>query len=330
MVALKRTALCILLALAASCGGEKTVVSSRLTKVTMNMNPNIQYGPLVIAKDEGFFAEEGIDAEMTSLDQNSALMAVSTGKLDVLSGPVRSGLFNMIARGVPLQVVADRGHSEPGRCISEAFAAPPAMADAIAKSGGSLKGLKFAMIRGGNTEYLVDRVLASRHLTRDDVEFAQLPQGDYATSTSQRIDAIRYTQEPTLSSMLSKGLMKVVVPMEEIAPGHQFGLLAFGKRLLVDDPDLGVRFMRAYLKGVRRYSEGKTDRNVAIVSKYTHFPPDVVKRACWQPVSRDGHVDTDKMQPFLEWARAHGYLDAEIATEKWWNPRFVDEAARKP
>jgi ABC-type nitrate/sulfonate/bicarbonate transport system substrate-binding protein len=329
MVALKRISLGILLVIAAACGGEKPAVSSRLTKVTMNLNPNIQYGPVVIAKEEGYFAEEGIDAELVQIDANSALMAVSTGKLDVLSSPVRSGLFNMIARGVPLQVVADRGHSEPGRCISEAFAAPTAMADEIAKNGGNLKGLKFAIIRGGNTEYLVDRVLASRHLTRDDVQFAQLPQGDYATSTSRRIDAIRYTQEPTLSNALSKGLMKVVVPMEEIAPGHQFGLLAYGKRLLIDDPDLGVRYMRAYLKGVKRYNEGKTDRNVQIVSGYTKFPLDVVKRACWQPVAPDGRIDTDRMQPFFEWARQHGYLEADIPTEKWWNPKFI-EAATKP
>lgn len=329
MVALRRFALCTLLVIAAACGGEKPVVSSRLTKVTMNFNPNIQYSPLVIAKDEGYFADEGIDAELVQIDANSALMAVSTGELDVLSGPVRSGLFNMIGRGVPLQVVADRGHSEPGHCVSEAFAAPTEMAERIKKDGGNLKGVKFALLRGGNTEYLIDRVLASRHLTRDDVQFAQLPQGDYATSTSRRIDAIRYMQEPTLSAALSKGLMKVVVPMEEIAPGHQFGLVAFGKRLLTDDPDLGVRFMRAYLRGIRRYNEGKTDRNVAIISKYTKFPPEVVKVACWQPVANDGIVDTDKMQPFMQWAREHGYLEADMTVEKWWNPKFAEAAAKR-
>lgn len=319
--------LLVLALLVVSCAREQ-IQTPKLTKLTMNLNPNMGYAPLVIAKDEGFFAAEGIDAELVSIDANSSLLAVTTGKLDVLSGPVRSGLFNMIARGVPLQVVADRGHSEPGRCIAEAFAAPPEVADRVARNGGKLKGEKFAIIRGGNTEYLIDRALASRGITRNDVTFAQLPQGDYATSVSRRIDAIRYTQEPTLSNALSKGLMKVVIPMEEIAPGHQFGLLAFGKRLL-NDRELGTRFMRAYLRGVKRYNEGKTDRNVAIISKYTKYTPDVVRRACWQPIAQDARVDVEKMRPFFEWARAHGYLESDIPTEKWWNPRFID-AALKP
>ena len=113
----RRCAILIALALVVACGGrEQPAASSKLTTLKMNLNPNLQYGPLVIAKEEGFFAAEGIDAELVKTDANSALLAITTGKLDVLSGPVRSGLFNMITRGVPLQVVADRGHSEPGRC----------------------------------------------------------------------------------------------------------------------------------------------------------------------------------------------------------------------
>lgn len=325
MIARLRLGIAALTLLALFCGKHEKPLA--LTTISANLNPNLNYAPLVMAKEEGYFREEGIDVSFVTLDANSALLAVSTGKLDVLSGPVRSGLFNLIVRGVPLQVVADRGHSEPGRCASEAFAAPVATAERIARTR-SFRHERFAIIRGGITEYLIERILEREHLTPADVQFVQLPQGDYTSSVSRQIDAIRYTLEPNLSSAIAKGLVKPVVTMEEIAPGHQFGVLAFGKRLLHDDPALGRRFMRAYLRGVRRYNEGKTERNVAIVAKFTKLPPDIVKRACWQTVSIDGRVRAEAVQPLLAWARKRGYLEADVPTSAWWNSSFVDAAAR--
>jgi ABC-type nitrate/sulfonate/bicarbonate transport system substrate-binding protein len=112
---------------------------------------------------------------------------------------------------------------------------------------------------------------------------------------------------------------------ESVAPGHQNALLVYGKRLLHDDPDLGHRFMRAYLRGVRRFNEGKTGRNVAILSRYTKLPPDTIRRACWIAIANDGQIDPNAVQPFLDWALAEHYLDAPIAVTRWWNPAFVKQ-----
>lgn len=299
-----------------------------LDKVRTNLNPAMAYGPFMVAKDEGYFEEEGIDLEFVRIDASSALMAMTNGDLDVLSGPVRSGIFNLMLRGIPLQVVADKGHSQPGPCTHEAFTAPVAIADRIGARGGDLRGEKFALLRGGITEYLVDELLARRHVKRSEIELVQLPPGDFATSTSRRIDAIRYIQEPTLTNLVSKGYVKVIATSEEVAPGHQHGVVMYGKRLLREDRDLGVRFMRAYLRGVRRYNEGKTERNVAIISKYTNLPPDIIRRSCWLPVADDGRVRAEALQPLLDWAVKLDYLEGEIAVSQWWNPTFVDEANR--
>jgi NitT/TauT family transport system substrate-binding protein len=324
-------AISALLAGLTACRHETPSPQTRaLTVLKMNLNPNLGYAPLVVASEEGYFAAEGIRVDFVPLDVNSALLALTTGKVDVLSTPVRSGLFNLMARGVPMQIVADRGHAEPGRCSAEAFAATPETADRITRRK-SFKGERFAIIRGGITEYLIDRLLAHEHLTQNDVEFAQLPQGpggntEYFRAHNQQIDAIRYTQEPTLSNNIASGVSKVVASMEEVAPGVQFGVILFGKRLLHDDPDLGRRFMRAYLRGARKYNEGKTARNVAIIAGYTKLPPDIIRRACWQPISNDARVSVPAMNDFLAWAHKSHYLDADVPTAKWWNPSFIDAA----
>jgi NitT/TauT family transport system substrate-binding protein len=318
--------------LAISCGRAESPSVPRassapatLTRVKLNVNPTITYAPLMIAKEEGFFVEEGIDAELVSLDSNSAVAALVAGKIDVLSAGVRSGVFNMMLRGIPMQAVADKGHSGPTACTPEAFVAPAAMAKRIAAKGGSLRGERLALVRGGIAEYLVIRLLARQNLTLADVIAIPMPQGA-PVSSRDKIEAVRYVGEPNLSALISEGMTTILATTEEVAPGHQSTFIVYGKRLLHDDPDLGRRFMRAYLRGVRQFNAGKTERNVDIVSRFTKLPPEITRQSCWIAIANDGRIDPKAVQPFLDWALAQQYLDGPVTTALWWNPSFVDHA----
>lgn len=312
--------------IAMACSREVSPPKQR-DHVTLNLNPSMTYAPLMIAKDEGFFAAEGIDAELVSLDSNSALAALTAGKLDVLSAGVRSGIFNMILKGVPIQIVADRSHSTPGPCAFDAFVAPTDMAKRIAAAGGSLRGERVAVVRGGTAEYLTEKLLERAHTSAADVVLVQMPQGSLVAGGG-KIDAVRFIGEPHLSALVADGSTRIIATIEELAPGVEGTVLVYGKRLLRDDADLGRRVMRAYLRGVRRYNEGKTERNVAIIARYTKLPADVVRRSCWVSVANDGRVDPRAVQPFLDWALAKHYLDAPVPADRWWNPAFVDAANR--
>jgi NitT/TauT family transport system substrate-binding protein len=325
---LTRETIASLLALALVFGCTHHEQPKPLAKVRMNFNPTLVYAPMMIATEEHFFADEGIDAELVHIDSNSALVALTSGSLDVMSGPIRSGLFNVMLRSAPVRVVADRGQLIPGGCAIEAFAAPPKLAERIEAKGGDVRGLKFALIRGGFTEFMIDKFLEQRKLTRNDIEYLQIAPGDSAVSAKRPIEAIRYVQEPNLSNGISKGLYKVIATAESVSPGQQHGVVMFGKRLLRDDPELGRRFMRAYLRGVRRYNEGKTRRNVAIIARHTQLPVEIIERSCWMPIAADGQVNMQSMNALLDWSKAHGYLDAPVPLEKWWDPRFIDAANR--
>ena len=322
---MKRIAVILLLLCACSREAVQQQQAKARDRVSMNMNPSITYAPMMIAVDEGFFAAEGIDAEVVSLDSNSAVAAAAAGKLDVLSAGVRSGIFNMILKGVPLQVVADKGHSQEGPCVYDAFVAPAATAKRIEKNGGSLRGERIAVSRGGTAEFLTQKLLESRKTTMKEVVVVQMPQGSLVSSRD-KIDAVRFTGEPNLSALIADGSSAIVADVQDLAPGIQANVIVFGKRLLRDDPALGRRFMRAYLRGVRRYNEGKTDRNTAIIAKYTKLPEDLVRRSCWTAIHADGAVDPRGVQPFLDWALAKHYLDAPVPMERWWNPSFINAA----
>jgi ABC-type nitrate/sulfonate/bicarbonate transport system substrate-binding protein len=317
----------IVLALLLSFSCASPEKPATLTKVRLNMNPSMTYAPLMIAKDEGYFAAEGIDAEFVTLDTNSAVAATIAGKIDVLSQGLRSSVFNMILQGQPLRVVAGKGHSDPSGCTAEAFIAPIATARAIEAHGGSLEGQRFGIIRGGSIEYLTTRFLEARKTNPDRVVILQMPQGTFA-SARDKFDGVRLTTEPNLSSALSEGWAAIVARSDDVAPRTQNAMLVYGKRLLQTEPEVGHRFMRAYLRGARTYNEGKTARNVEIISRYTKLSPDIVRRSCWTAIEPDGRIDPKSVQPFLDWAVKKHYLNAPIAVSQWWDPTFVDAAAR--
>jgi len=322
---------CIVVIAALSCRRHETAAPAtpakpKLDKVSFNLNPVLTYAPLMIALEEHYFENEGIEPVVVSLDSNSAIAATAAGKIDVLSAGVRSGVFNMIARGVPMQVVADKGHSQ-NECAADAFVAPIATADRIAAKKGSLRGERIQLLRGGLMEFLTMRLVEERGASLDTVTIIQLPSGTPATNRDQT-DAVRLTTEPNLSGIMHDGWAKIVATAEEVEPGHQNALLIYGKRMLKDDPALGQRFMRAYLRGVRQYNEGKTPRNVQILAKHTKLSEDILRRACWTAFYSDGRLRPEKVQPFLDWAVKQKLLDTPMQVAQWWNPTFVDAAAK--
>ncbi|HEX7706056.1 MAG TPA: ABC transporter substrate-binding protein [Thermoanaerobaculia bacterium] len=296
-------------------------------RVRMSLPLSVAAGPAVIAHAEGFFADEGIDFEIMRLDANSALLGVASGSLDVFTNPVRSGIFNMIARGTRIQIVADGTHSTAGPCVPEGFTAPPALARRVKAKG--LRGQRLATIKGGSTEYLMTRLLASQGLTTADVEMVEYPAGESSTGEFRVLDAVRFNFEPSLTVQREKGLIEMVATAQDVAPGYQRIVIGFGKRLLDDDPELGRRFMRGWLKGVRRYNEGKTEGNVSILSNFTQLPPDLIRKTCWPSISADGMINLDGVRHMLEWMHQAGYLETEIPEAVWWNPDFAVTAARE-
>lgn len=315
----------LLTACATPESGEGTAQGRQLQSVRIHISPSIKFAPLMIAKDEGYFAEEGIDAEFVTADAPSALLATVSGDVDVYPGPVRSAIFNLIIRGSDIRVVAGKGDLAPGPCPAEAFVAPSGMAARIAAAG-TIRGEKIAVIRGGVTEYLIDQLIAKYGLTRADVELTDMPQGDHLTRSTMKVEAIRYLAEPHLSQQIASGEVKIVATSEDVAPGHQHDVLVYGGRLLRNDPDLGHRFMRAYLRGVRRYGEGKLDRSVDSISRHTGLPPEIIRGACWMRIAEDGQIPDPAIQPLLDWLLKVGYLEKAVARPEWWDPRFVDAA----
>ena len=84
--------------------------------------------------------------------------------------------------------------------------------------------------------------------------------------------------------------------------------------------------MRGYLLGIQQYQEGKTPRNLEIVSEYTEIPAEELEVACWPDLYADGHIAYESFIDYQEWAVSIGDLAAVVPEEVYWDGYFVEEA----
>ena len=88
-----------------------------------------------------------------------------------------------------------------------------------------------------------------------------------------------------------------------------------------------MRFMVAYLKGVRQYQAGKTERNLEILGTYLELDQELLTAACFPRIPADGVIFTQSIEDFAAWAAARDYIDRPLTGDVFWEPRFVQHAA---
>jgi ABC-type nitrate/sulfonate/bicarbonate transport system substrate-binding protein len=159
------------------------------------------------------------------------------------------------------------------------------------------------------------------------VEQVVLPKAaEYDAIRSGTIDGAGMS-EPWLSRALKDGAIEWS-RVNQVMPGYQYSVIAYGPRLLDELPDVGRRVAVANLKAMRLYNRGKTPRNLAILAAAMGFEPSELRDICWPRMREDGMVDTTSLLDFQAWSHNRGEVDAIVPVERFWDPRFVNFANR--
>ena len=68
-----------------------------------------------VALEKGFFHDQGLNVEVTYFSSSGGpqMAALTTGELDAGSGSVSAGIFNSVAGGVRMRVVASKSRVGP-------------------------------------------------------------------------------------------------------------------------------------------------------------------------------------------------------------------------
>jgi NitT/TauT family transport system substrate-binding protein len=313
----------------------------------------LTFAPLHVARARGFFADQGLDVEFVEIQStSSAIPLLLRGDIDVLPGPITPGFFHAIGRGARLRFVADKGFVDPSGCAFAAIMSRPGFVEELERSIAERTELDKALpssvaLAGDAPELLVQgrrprmalslepqlryfaaEGLARYGLTLSDFETVHVPTAArLAALDAGTLDAAFLGDVGIIHAMEVFGA-ELWLSVDDVIPGHQFSLIAYGPRLLDEDPELGRRFMVAYLRGVRVYNEGKTDDNVSTLAEATRFEPDLLRAICWPPIRDDGLIDIPSLQAYQAWYVDQGLLDPDAVAVGFWDPSFTEHANR--
>ncbi len=294
----------------------------------MTISDNLSYAPLFIAEEEGYFTKYGIQIEyVTTKKAADSIAMLSSGKIDIYAGTLNAGLINAIQVDDNIKVVADRGHTEPGTCTYQAIVVRKDLYDSgQVTAPEDLNGLTFSASTAGPAAFLLSSYISQGGLTFEDLDIIDLP-------TASEMDGFdtgsldgSIAPDPDLTRLLRTGDVSILATAEDVLGTFQSGIIAFNNQLLEKTPDVGVRFMAAYLEGVRQYNLGKTDRNIEIIAAATGETAEDVKEFCWVPVSENGTINFPSVDKFQQWSIEQDQLAEAVSEEQFWDSSVVESA----
>lgn len=291
----------------------------------MNSSKLMSYAPIFIAEKEGYFEEFGIVIEPVIFNRSSeALPLLASGDLDVYAGIAYSGLFNVLAQEPNVKVVADRGTvSGDDDCTYLGIMVRKDLYESGAITGPEgLKGQTISATNAGSTGYLLSSYLAQAGLTFDDIILSDLPTASYLDGFANKSVAAIVAPELHVTRLDQAGNSVVIAGLEDFGT-TQLSIMAFGKSLLVDHPDVAARFLAAYLKGVQKYNEGKTESNIQAIMEATGEDITLIQNSCWIPIREDATIDFSGVADFMQWSIEQKQLDNAVTEEQFWDPSYL-------
>jgi len=150
----------------------------------------VGYGPFYIAQEKGFFAEEGVDIELTVMENTPLKMgALMAGQIDMVASTADEFPIYM-KPGKPIKYILAVDNSNGGDGV---------VANKDIESVADLKGRKVAFEEGSVSQFFINALLREAGLTQKDIEPVNMTATDAGMAfAAGRVDAA-VTWEPALS-----------------------------------------------------------------------------------------------------------------------------------
>jgi NitT/TauT family transport system substrate-binding protein len=288
--------------------------------------------PVFLGIEKGFFREAGVDPELVYFQAAQPVaVAIAAGDVEVGATGLTAGLYNIVAGGEKLWVVADKGREWAGHPLT----ALVVQKDGPIRSVGDLRGRKVAITQLGSTfHYMLGNLVEQAGMTLADVEPAPLRTlGAMAEALqARRVDAALLPQ-PFAGGVVEKGGGRLLFWVGDKLP-YQVAAIFYSGRF-AQDRERALAFMKGYVRASRYYHDAvlaeragpRWDEAVAITARYTDATHDVI-RAGFPYQDRDGRLDVADIGRQLAWYHKAGMITRPLVPRDLVDASFVEEALR--
>jgi NitT/TauT family transport system substrate-binding protein len=290
-----------------------TPESSRpLTTVKIGYQETALYRHLFVAKDKGFFANEGVNAELVPFTSaNQMMFALVAGQIDA------AGLTNL---EVALKVESeDPNQFELANfLVWTAQAYPDYLLDCTRDKGlhkvSELKGRVLGRhpgtaVAGFATAVLKDAGLDPKQVRQEELQPNLM--GDAVRA--HRVDAL-YAMDPAATRLVQAGACDILLrnPLGTVVkPPIPISGTALSERLLQRDPNAARAIVRALDRAILYLRQSASDEEVAqIIARYTRIKAEEAQTMNRSVYWTSGEIDAARVQSVADQFRTLGITKA--------------------
>lgn len=233
--------------------------------------PNVQFAPLYVALEKGFFAEENLDV---TLDHNMEIDTVALVGAGQLPFGVVSGEQVLLGRnqGLPITYIAEWYQQYPVGIVS--------LKENNLTTVESLKGKKVGIPVLSGASYIgLEALLQDAGMTDQDLQLEAVGYAQVELLTTGKLDAgvVYIANEPVQLEAL--GYETNLIRVADIAAMVSNGLVT-NEKTIAENPELVERMTRAFVKGLR----------------YTMENPDEAYEICLKAIDNLKDVENQALQ----------------------------------
>jgi NitT/TauT family transport system substrate-binding protein len=309
--------------------------------ITVGATSSTSDAPIYIADKLGYFRDEGLEVKVVNFRSAADMVApLGAGQIEAGAGSASAGLYNAVARGIRIKIVADKASSPPGYGATKILVRKDHVEGGRYRDIKDLKGMKFAMNAPGvsNTSTL-NTLLKSAGLKYSDVETIDMPLPDHVAALKNKSVDASASVEPAPTLAMKNGDAVLIKSDDEILPNHQIAVLLYSEEFALKRSDPAKQFMRAYLRAVRFYhgalaggrlDGANADAVISILSEATPIKSrDIYKSITPTGMNPDGHVNKASLAYDLAFYSEQGLVKGSVNLDDVVDSSFVEAAVKE-
>lgn len=333
-----RTVLGLIAGIISLCSLGASTSSAQDEKVKIGLLMINADAGVFLAIERSYFKEQGIVVEPIYFSSSGGpqMAALSTGELDAGSGSISPGIYNAVAGGVGLKVVAAKSRVGPkgsGRFIARSTLAERGKPLSVKDVKGRIVAINSA---GGLSRIYLDGFLKKGGLKESDVTVRVLPFGDMASALSRGAIDVAFMVQPFGSQVEESGIGIALADLAELFPGHMTNNLFYSDSFIRNRSKAAEKFMAGLLKGQRIFfdavveKKGSLDEMVDIVAKYLRVKD---KRSIRlglsvQELAPNGELNVKEIEEDQDWYFQRGLIKNKVDVQKMVDLRFIQAAVQ--
>lgn len=298
IIALAMTA--VMTASMVACGNKKEEVQTEKTKLTVGVMGSIDAVPLVIAEQNGYFEEEGVDLDLqifkAANDRDAALQA---GELDgVLCDETAISIYQN--SGIDMKITGTTNGSWT----------LVAGKDSGITSLSDLKGKKVGISKNTMIEYLADDIALSNGLEVSDIEKVAIP------AMPARLEALKNNQidaailpAPFNDTAVADGGVEITkIYNKDI----MISVTAFLQEVIDKDANAIKGFYNAYNKAIEFINSNDISEYEDIIISTVGYSEDMRGNIVLPEFKTNYLPAEENVQNVLDWSKEKGLLTKDI------------------